>query len=73
MKIKDTLLFNEQLSSEELIIQKSAMDYCQKELQPRIIDANREEKFDRGIYKEMAEMGFLGAPIEGYGLSLIHI
>ena len=67
MKIKDTLLFNEQLSGEELIIQKSAMDYCQKELQPRIIDANREEKFDRGIYKEMAEMGFLGAPIEGYG------
>ena len=67
MKITDTLLFNEQLSGEELIIQKSAMDYCQKELQPRIIDANREEKFDRGIYKEMAEMGFLGAPIEGYG------
>tara|TARA_Y200000002_G_scaffold76615_1_gene60217 strand:+ start:6503 stop:7660 length:1158 start_codon:yes stop_codon:yes gene_type:complete len=67
MKITDTLLFNEQLSDEELIIQKSAMDYCQKELQPRIIDANREEKFDRAIYKEMAEMGFLGAPIEGYG------
>ena len=67
MKITDTILFNEQLSDEELIIQKSAMDYCQKELQPRIIDANREEKFDRGIYKEMAEMGFLGAPIEGYG------
>ena len=67
MKITDTLLFNEQLSSEELIIQNSAMDYCQKELQPRIIYANREEKFDKGIYKEMAEMGFLGAPIDGYG------
>ena len=67
MKITDTLLFNEQLSSEELIIQNSAMEYCQKELQPRIIYANREEKFDKGIYKEMAEMGFLGAPIDGYG------
>ena len=67
MKITDTLLFNEQLSSEELIIQNSAMEYCQKELQPRIINANREEKFDKGIYKEMAEMGFLGAPIDGYG------
>ena len=67
MKITDTLLFNEQLSSEELTIQNSAMDYCQKELQPRIIYANREEKFDKGIYKEMAEMGFLGAPIDGYG------
>ena len=67
MKITDTLLFNKQLSSEELTIQNSAMDYCQKELQPRIIYANREEKFDKGIYKEMAEMGFLGAPIDGYG------
>ena len=25
------------------------------------------EIFDKGIYKEMAEMGFLGAPINGYG------
>ena len=67
MKITDTLLFNQQLTDEEVIVQKSAMDYCQKELQPRIIDANRNETFDKGIYKEMAEMGFLGAPINGYG------
>tara|TARA_S200000501_G_scaffold375381_1_gene427247 strand:+ start:3673 stop:4830 length:1158 start_codon:yes stop_codon:yes gene_type:complete len=67
MKITDTLLFNQQLTDEEVIVQKSAMDYCQKELQPRIIDANRNEAFDKGIYKEMAEMGFLGAPINGYG------
>ena len=67
MKITDTLLFNQQLTDEEVIVQKSAMDYCQKELQPRIIDANRNEVFDKGIYKEMAEMGFLGAPINGYG------
>tara|TARA_B100000989_G_scaffold214845_1_gene163411 strand:- start:3071 stop:4228 length:1158 start_codon:yes stop_codon:yes gene_type:complete len=67
MKITDTLLFNQQLTDEEAIVQKSAMDYCQKELQPRIIDANRNETFDKGIYKEMAEMGFLGAPINGYG------
>ena len=67
MKITDTLLFNQQLTDEEAIVQKSAMDYCQKELQPRIIDANRNETFDKGIYKEMAEMGFLGAPIDGYG------
>ena len=57
---------NDQLTK-ELIIQKSARDYCQKELLPRITDANRNEIFDKGIYKEMAEMGFLGAPINGYG------
>ena len=67
MKIQDILLFDEQLSDEELIVQKSARDYCQKELLPRITDANRNEIFDKGIYKEMAQMGFLGAPIKGYG------
>ena len=67
MKIKDILLFDEQLTEEELIVQKSARDYCQKELMPRIIDANRNETFDKGIYKEMGQLGFLGAPIDGYG------
>ena len=67
MKIQDILLFNEQLTEEELIVQKSARDYCQKELLPRITNANRNEIFDKGIYKEMGELGFLGAPIDGYG------
>ena len=67
MKIKDILLFDEQLSEEELIVQKSARDYCQNELMPRITDANRSEVFDKSIYKEMGELGFLGAPIKGYG------
>ena len=67
MKIQDILLFDQQLTDEELIIQKSARDFCQNELLPRITDANRNETFDKGIYKEMAEMGFLGSPIKGYG------
>ena len=66
MKTQDILLFDEQLTDEELIIQRSARDYCQKELMPRILEANRNEVFDREIYKEMASMGFLGAPIQGY-------
>jgi len=66
MKIQDILLFDQQLTDEELIIQKSARDFCQNELLPRITDANRNEIFDKGIYKEMAEMGFLGSPIKGY-------
>ena len=67
MEIEDILLFEEQLSEEELIILKSAKDYCQNQLLPRIIDANRNEKFDKSIYKELGELGFLGAPIKGYG------
>jgi len=67
MEIQDILLFEEQLSEEELIIHKSAKDYCQNQLLPRIVDANRNEKFDKSIYKELGELGFLGAPIKGYG------
>ena len=67
MEIQDILLFEEQLSEEELIIHKSAKDYCQNQLLPRIIEANRNEKFDKSIYKELGELGFLGAPIKGYG------
>ena len=66
MKIKDILLFDEQLNEDELLIKNSAFDYCQKQLLPRIINANRNEIFDKAIYKEMGEMGFLGAPIKGY-------
>ena len=33
---------------------------------PRILHDNRNELFDRNIYKEMGELGFLGAPIKGY-------
>jgi len=67
MTIQDILLLDDQLSDEELSIQKSARDYCQKELMPGILDANRNEAFDKSIYKDMGKLGFLGAPIEGYG------
>ena len=67
MAIQDILLLDEQLTAEELSIQKSARDYCQKELMPTIIDANRNEVFNKSIYKDMGQLGFLGAPIDGYG------
>ena len=67
MTIQDILLLDDQLSDEELSIQKSARDYCQKELMPGILDANRNETFDKSLYKDMGQLGFLGAPIEGYG------
>lgn len=66
MKTEDILLFDDQLTEDELLIKNSAHDYCQQELLPRIIDANRNEVFDKAIYEEMGQMGFLGAPIKGY-------
>ena len=67
MNTHDILLLEEQLSDEELSIQNTARDYCQSELMPRILEANRNEVFDNDIYKEMGNLGFLGAPIKGYG------
>jgi glutaryl-CoA dehydrogenase len=67
MSIPDILNFDNQLSEEEISIQNSARDYCQSQLMPRIILDNRNEIFDRSIYQEMGSLGFLGAPIEGYG------
>ena len=67
MTIKDILLFDDQLTVEELSIKSSARDYCQDKLMPRILEANRNEVFDKEIYQEMGQMGFLGAPIDGYG------
>ena len=45
----------------------SARAYCQEKLMPRVLTANREERFDREIMNEMGELGFLGSTIEGYG------
>ena len=68
-KLPDLLLFDQQLTEEELAIQKSVRDYCDKSLLPRIQKANREELFDKEIYKELADLGLLGPHIKGYGCS----
>ena len=64
----DPLLLDEQLSEDERMVRDAARAYCQDRLMPRILMANREERFDREIMTEMGEMGFLGATLpEDYG------
>lgn len=72
MTTKDILLFDDQLTEDELSIKNTAHDYCQDKLMPRILEANRNEIFDKEIYQEMGQMGFLGAPIDGYGCAGIN-
>src|SRR5689334_8425501 len=64
---EDPLLFEEQLSDDERMIRDSARAYCQDKLMPRVLEANRHEKFDREIMNEMGALGFLGSTLEGYG------
>ena len=63
----DPLLLDEQLSEEERMVRDSARAYCQEKLMPRILEANRHERFDPAVFREMGELGFLGSTIEGYG------
>lgn len=60
-------LFDEQLGEEETLAMQTARQYAQNKLQPRIIDAYREETSDPSIFREMGELGLLGSMIEGYG------
>ena len=57
----------DQLEEDERLVQQTAHDYCQDKLLPRVLEANRHERFDREIMTEMGELGLLGATIEGYG------
>ncbi len=63
----DPLLLEDLLSDEERMVRDTARAYCQEKLMPRVVEANRHEKFHREIMNEMGELGFLGPTIEGYG------
>jgi len=63
----DPFLLHDQLTEEEQMVQRSAHDFCQSELMPGILQANRHESFDRNIMRQMGELGLLGVTIDGYG------
>lgn len=65
---QDPLSLDSLLTEEECMIRDSAHQYCQEKLMPRILQANRHEKFDVDIMKELGALGLLGATIpEKYG------
>jgi glutaryl-CoA dehydrogenase len=64
----DPLLLEAQLQEDERLIRDAARDYAQDKLAPRVLEAFRNERTDPGIFKEMGELGLLGATIsETYG------
>jgi glutaryl-CoA dehydrogenase len=65
---KDPLLLDQQLSDEERMIRDSAEQFAERMLAPRVLDAFRNEHTDPEIFREMGEVGLLGATIpEIYG------
>jgi len=63
----DALRLDDLLTDEEKMMRDAARQFAQEKLMPRIRDWNRTETFDPAVMREMGEMGFLGAPLEGYG------
>ncbi|NOL50086.1 acyl-CoA dehydrogenase [Pelistega europaea] len=63
---QDPFLLTEQLTEEERMVLETAEAFCQEELMPGILDANRHEHFDRDIMLKMGELGLLGCTIDGY-------
>ncbi|WP_028305276.1 acyl-CoA dehydrogenase [Oceanospirillum maris] len=70
---EDPFNLDQQLTEEERMVRDMAREYCQTKLQPRVLQANREEIFHREIMTEMGEMGLLGSTLpEKYGCSEVN-
>lgn len=59
----DVLLLREQLTDEERMVWDTATAYSQDKLKPRVLNAFRNESTDPAIFREMGELGLLGATI----------
>ena len=65
---EDPLALDADLTEEERMVRDSTRAFCQQKLMPRVRLAWREEKVDKTLLPEMAELGLLGPTIpEDYG------
>ena len=63
----DPFLLDDQLGEDERLVRDSTRAYARQKLLPRIVEANRHERFDREIMHEMGALGLLGSTIRGHG------
>ena len=59
----DPLLLDDELSEDERMVRDATRQYAQEKLLPRVLEANRQERFDRDIMTEMGALGMLGATL----------
>ncbi|KPX34575.1 Glutaryl-CoA dehydrogenase [Pseudomonas coronafaciens pv. garcae] len=71
----DPLLLDQQLTEEERMVRDTAEQFAQSKLALRVLEAFRHEKTDPAIFREMGEVGLLGATIPeefgGSGLNYV--
>src|SRR5246500_4072641 len=63
----DFLQFDSLLSDDERLVRDTQRQFIEDNLIPIIEECNRAGRFPRELVKPMAELGFFGASLKGYG------
>ena len=63
----DFIAFDTLLSEEERLVRDTSRQFIEDNLIPIIEECNRAGRFPRELVKPMAELGFFGASLKGYG------
>jgi glutaryl-CoA dehydrogenase len=63
----DFIQFDSLLSEDEILVRNTARQFIEDNLIPIIEQCNREGRFPRELVKPMAQLGFFGASLQGYG------
>ena len=63
----DYMQFDSLLSEQELLVRQTARQFVDERVLPVIREAYNQGEFPKHLIPEMAELGFFGANLEGYG------
>ncbi len=63
----DYVQFDSLLSEQELLVRQTARQFVDNQVLPLIRDAYRDGTFPSPLIREMGDLGFFGANLEGYG------
>ena len=63
----DFIEFDSLLTDDERLVRDTARRFIEENLVPIIEECNREGRFPRELVKPMADLGFFGANLKGYG------
>ncbi len=63
----DYMHIDSRFGEQELMVRRTARQFVEERVLPVIRECYREARFPRELAREMGELGFLGANLEGYG------
>jgi alkylation response protein AidB-like acyl-CoA dehydrogenase len=63
----DYIQFDSLLSEQELLVRQTARQFVDERVVPIIREAYNSATFPAGLIREMGELGFFGANLNGYG------